>query len=486
MRNRILMVMLASAAYLFSPTFAPPTEAQTSTPSAMVGQPMKIQEPFTLAAVGDVLDRLPIMKLAEPGFHELVQHLIGADLAFANQENPIIDSTIPSGGGIRSHGIPKTIVSDLKAMGIDMVNLANNHPLAVGEAGLYSTLTALNEAGIVHAGAGKDLQDARAARFLATPKGLVGLVGMFSIDDASSYSLLGYTAASYSMGGVAGTPGTNGLRLKAYHIVSAEQLQSLRKIHNSIFPPGNSASKKQPADHLELFGRRYKVGPNPGAISYTMDPVDLRETLRSIRNGKVYADFMIATIHCHQYGLAHEQREFDPVVPDFLIDLAHQAIDNGADAFVAHGVHQLRGVEIYKGKPIFYGLSNFLFGAPQAPTEVVPSLSGELTEKEIQGRNGGFGVFNFGNPKEAMEPILATSRYEGGRVVEVRLYPADLGQDDTRPVSRMGIPMTPSPEMARRVLERMQAISKPLGTTISIENNIGVIRVPPETQQSRR
>ena len=36
-------------------------------------------------------------------------------------------------------------------------------------------------------------------------------------------------------------------------------------------------------------------------------------------------------------------------------------IDAGADVFVGHGPHVLRGIEIYKGKPIFYSLANFIF-----------------------------------------------------------------------------------------------------------------------------
>jgi hypothetical protein len=46
------------------------------------------------------------------------------------------------------------------------------------------------------------------------------------------------------------------------------------------------------------------------------------------------------------------------------------------------------------------------------------------------------------------EVLLTTSRYEGGKLVEVRLYPVDCGIDGTRPVSKAGLPMTPSPEQA--------------------------------------
>jgi hypothetical protein len=73
--------------------------------------------------------------------------------------------------------------------------------------------------------------------------------------------------------------------------------------------------------------------------------------------------------------------------------------------------------------------------------------------------------------------LLTTSRYEDGKLVEVRLYPADCGIDGTRTVSKAGVPMTPSPEEARRILKLVQELSKPFGTTISIEDNVGVIRV---------
>ena len=43
------------------------------------------------------------------------------------------------------------------------------------------------------------------------------------------------------------------------------------------------------------------------------------------------------------------------------IEAAHWAIDQGADLFAGHGPHFLRGIEIYKNRPIFYSLGNFIF-----------------------------------------------------------------------------------------------------------------------------
>ena len=77
--------------------------------------------------------------------------------------------------------------------------------------------------------------------------------------------------------------------------------------------------------------------------------------------------------------------------------------------------------------------------------------------------------------------FLANTRYQDGRLVEIRIYPADLGLGEPRrPLSRANVPLTPSPQKARAMLEKIQKYSEPFGTKISIENNIGIIRVPPE------
>ena len=75
-----------------------------------------------------------------------------------------------------------------------------------------------------------------------------------------------------------------------------------------------------------------------------------------------------------------------------------------------------------------------------------------------------------------MEALLTTSRYEGGKLVEVRVYPADVGINQ-RPISKIGIPLAPTPEIAREILEKVQRLSKPFGTNMTIENGVGVIRV---------
>src|SRR5262249_34026672 len=81
-----------------------------------------------------------------------------------------------------------------------------------------------------------------------------------------------------------------------------------------------------------------------------------------------------------------------------------------------------------------------------------------------------------------LEALMVTAHFENGKLVETRLYPADLGIE-RRPTSKMGNPSTPTPAVARRILEKVQAISKPFGTNITIENGVGVIRLPASNTQ---
>jgi poly-gamma-glutamate synthesis protein (capsule biosynthesis protein) len=66
------------------------------------------------------------------------------------------------------------------------------------------------------------------------------------------------------------------------------------------------------------------------------------------------------------------------------------------------------------------------------------------------------------------------SRFEGGKLSELRLHPVDLGYG--RSLTQSGVPRLASPEMAREVLERLAVLSRPYGTQISIEGNVGVVR----------
>ena len=139
---------------------------------------------------------------------------------------------------------------------------------------------------------------------------------------------------------------------------------------------------------------------------------------------------------------------FEDQTPDFLIDFAHKAIDNGADAFVGHGPHVLRGVEIYKGKPIFYGLGEFF-----REWHYDGMLSGAFWANPTTGDDRSDPArVSTGYKPVNYESMIAVSRYDKGQLVEVRLYPTD-GRFDG-PASDLGIPRSAPPEIAQRILTR--------------------------------
>ncbi|MGH7105180.1 MAG: CapA family protein, partial [Acetobacteraceae bacterium] len=428
---------------------------------------MKIQAPFTVAAVGDVIIPQPIYD-ADPRFQGLIDQMRKADVGFGNMESTLVHFGHFI-GPVAGTEAPLDTGLSIKAMGFTLMSRANNHTFDGGVMGMISTDEALDKLGIAHAGTGMDLQQARAAGYLETPKGRVGLVSIFSVDDSSHYGpSFDKTLATERNGDIGGAPGADPLHLIAYHVVSPDELKGLETIAGSVY--GQRGGTKFPAangqpERFKFFDEWYEAGPDAGDIHYAMDPADEQGILESIRNGKIYSDFVMVNIHAHQTSSYKRQGigGVDHSVPDFLLKLAHDSIDNGADLFVVEGMHALRGVEIYKGKPIFYDISNFVFQFGLQFGRGYDILDNESHMSGLE------------NPASQIT-VLTTSHYDRGKLAEVRLYPVDLGGAH-RPISRMGIPLTPPPAEAQSILRHMQQYSKPFGTKISIENNVGVIRV---------
>ena len=91
----------------------------------------------------------PLKRLA-PVFH-------GADLVFVNCEGALSDH----GRQVGVNRSPEKFAKSMKAAGISIVNLANNHTFDAEEKGFQDTIRNLDSVGIAHAGGGRDLADAR-------------------------------------------------------------------------------------------------------------------------------------------------------------------------------------------------------------------------------------------------------------------------------------------------------------------------------------
>ena len=93
---------------------------------------------------------------------------------------------------------------------------------------------------------------------------------------------------------------------------------------------------------------------NRAGIVSAYDPY-VNEMLECIKEMKKEADIVILSIH---WGV---ERSTSPRKEEIAV--AKKAIDSGADIVMGHHPHVLQGIEIYKGKPIFYSLGNFVFGS---------------------------------------------------------------------------------------------------------------------------
>lgn len=160
--------------------------------------------------------------------------------------------------------------------------------------------------------------------------------------------------------------------------------------------------------------------------------------------------------------------------------IARESIDQGADAFIGDGPHQLRGIEIYKGKPIYYSLGNFFFMENQQQPitrdefekDKIEPMS--MTEAEFMEHRRVHGVF-----KEQIwyESVVAVNRYDArGNLAEIFLHPIEMYWETERDADR-GIPRIATGEDAQRILTRLQRLSRQYETKIDIHNDIGRIEI---------
>ncbi|MER9032367.1 CapA family protein [Mesorhizobium sp. M0674] len=447
-----------------------------------------VEDGFTMTAVGDLILSRPLAKGHHSGFGDILKVLHEADVTFGNMEMNIFDIRSFKGspqaeyGGAFHVSLPE-IGPDLKAMGFNIVSRANNHTLDWGLEGMRETSQVLDQSGIIHAGAGENLAQAGAARFLETARGRVALVSF-----ASSFTPM--SRAGDPAGEAPGRPGLNALRLAQSIVVPPEKLESLRQIRDALpdsrpggrsAPPAVSgATAERPEDpkdptRVVVAGMTFTAGDRAG-YSYEADPRDVADILRNVRRGKQFSDFCIVTNHCHQPGNWSED------TPDYEQSFAHRLIDSGADAYVGHGPHKLRGIEIYRGRPIFYSLANFFYDDHRTPVgaDMFAAYSKDPrvdTDAEVTVAEEAKG---FDDPV-FYESIVTVSRFEKNQLAELRLYPIELGY--LKRFANRGVPrLAPSPQ-AKSILERLQKLSEQFGTEIAIDNDVGIIRLQPSSPQ---
>lgn len=264
----------------------------------------------TLLLTGDI----NLMNVADPAipFARVADELRRADIVFGNMECCLYDP--PGGQAVENEGFfasPMIGGEALKLAGISAIGIANN--VNYGEAAIKSSIACLDRLGIPHTGAGSGSKAAYAPAIVER--------------NGVRFGFLQRTSVYWPTNHEAGERSTGVAVIRGH---TAYQLP-LHKTRPEI-PPAN------------------RPGVPPEILTWA-DPRYLERYREDISALRKQVDVVVASCH---WGL-HEE------VLSYMIEIAHTAIDAGADIVIGHGPHYSLPVEVYKDKPVYYGLGSFSF-----------------------------------------------------------------------------------------------------------------------------
>jgi poly-gamma-glutamate synthesis protein (capsule biosynthesis protein) len=363
---------------------------------------------IVVTAVGDMIFNQQISGLPEPHHQQLFRILQEADIAYGNLEfsmNAHPEAQRP----FYNFRTDPEFVWELAAIGINMVSLANNHALDFGPEGLKDCLAALERANMTYAGAGMTLADARAP-------------GITSVQSQKTkFALLSY---------------------------------------------------------MRYWTQKYRCADPQSACLATIDPAVIlaakpdgtTEAVEGLLEKDVLAmedDIVLARrrgpivmVSLHNHDRSHHRAYGiqDTTPPNDEI-MYRRAIDAGADLVLGSGPHVLRGIELYKGKPIFYSLSDFIYQyrtPSKIPIDLIHQRDGEIA------RPTNVSVWDRRDPPEVFEGVLVRLTFNTEKLKRVELIPVTI--DDEGPL--YGVPRLAGTTRGREILETLKRLSQPYGTTL--------------------
>jgi poly-gamma-glutamate capsule biosynthesis protein CapA/YwtB (metallophosphatase superfamily) len=427
---------------------------------------------MTFVATGDSF----ITRRVPPGnqaFEEIASLIQSAEVRFTNFEVTAHNFEGYPGavsGGTWARTSPE-VLEDLKNYGFNLVAWANNHTLDYTYGGLVATEKYLNQYGFVHAGVGSNLAYASEPRYLETNSGRVALISATSTFHETHI-------AGEQRPDMMGRPGINPLRFSTIHKISAEKMAQLKEIADTVDLNAVENLKMKEGfqlprtDDLYSFGKYlFKQDVEEGQITIP-NQIDLNRIRNAISEAKRQADYVLVSIHAHE--MKGERKELPA---EFLEMFSRACIDEGAHAVIGHGPHIVRGIEIYKSKPIFYSLGNFIF-----QNDTVSHLPADFYEKYgLDHKNNVADAFDrrsrnntagFGAIEDIWLSFIPTWKMKDGVLEEILLYPIELGFKEPRSIRGW-----PALDNRTSVLKKLQELSEPYGTKIEIEEGIGRIYV---------
>ena len=374
---------------------------------------------ITITLVGQSMIRSDIRSTA-PAAVPVIQALLKGDVLFTNLESAVAEKgeTVHEGRGFLT---PPEALDALKTFGFNLLSLSGNHAFDLKVTGIHNTIREADSRKIVHAGTGNNVAEAAAPGYLHTPKGTIALI-------ASASGLIAPGGSA-----TADRPGVNELRVEA------------------------GGKENEATEDL------------PGAPGNTPNQDDSQRILQSIRDARQHADLVIVYQHNHVFGNRSFSTIFTEGLPerlapnDWLKKWTHAEVDAGADIVVMHGAPLLHGVEIYHGRPIFYDLGNFIYNVPPTLTYIDEPMNWEsaIAYVQFQGKNLqsiSFRPIALNNVGEGQPDIH--NEYTNNQFLDTR-----------------GLPSPATGARAGYILQRLADASKPFGTTIEINRDVGEIKL---------
>ena len=386
---------------------------------AMGAAPQPQSAAITITLAGQSMIRSDIRATA-PEEVPVIQGLLKGDVVFTNLESAVAEKgqTIQEGRGFLT---PPEALDALKTFGFNVLALSGNHAFDLKATGIQNTIREADSRKIVHAGTGNNLAEAVAPGYLHTPKGTIALI-------ASASGLIAPGGSA-----TAERPGVDELRVEA------------------------GDKENEATEDL------------PGAPGNTPNRDDSQRILQSIRDARQHADIVIVYQHNHVFGNRSFATIFTEGMPerlapnDWLKKWTHAEVDAGADIVVMHGAPLLHGVEIYRGRPIFYDLGNFIYNVPPTLTYIDEPMNWEsaVAYVQFQGKNLqsiSFRPVALNNVGQGQPDIH--SEYTNNQFLDTR-----------------GLPAPVTGPRAGYILERLADASKPFGTKIEIKGDTAEIKL---------
>jgi poly-gamma-glutamate synthesis protein (capsule biosynthesis protein) len=373
--------------------------------------------PITIVLTGQAMIRSDL-RTTKPAAIPPIKALLNGDVIFTNLEAAVAEpgETIQEGRGFLT---PPEALDALTTMGFNMLALADNHAFDLKDAGIRNTVREADRRNMVHAGTGNNIAEAVAPAYLRTPKGTFALI-------ASASGLIAPGGRA-----TAERAGVNELRVEA------------------------GDRENEATEDL------------PGAPENTPNAEDSRRILQSIRDARQHADVVIVYQHNHVFSNRAFSTIFTEGLPErlapnrWLTNWTHQEVDAGADVVVMHGAPLLHGIEMYRGRPIFYDLGNFIYNVPPTLTYIDEPM--------------------------AWESVVASIQVEAKSVKSISLRPVVLnnigdGQPDVHNpyatnefLYTRGLPAAATAARAAYILQRVAEASKSFGTKVEISGETATI-----------